>query len=246
MISSGQAPVPSHVCVIMDGNGRWAKKRLMPRSYGHRKGVEATRRCVEFFANAGVDHLTLFTFSSENWNRPDDEVSQLMDLFMQSLQRYSDELHEKGLRIRFIGDRARFAKKLQRQIELTEQKTADNPGMTLHIAANYGGHWDIVNAARELASRVLAGEINLEQIDAEQFAAGLSLADVPNPDLFIRTGGEQRISNFLLWQLAYTEFYFCDCLWPDFDYAEMQSALDEYRRRQRRYGKTSEQVEIAT
>jgi undecaprenyl diphosphate synthase len=246
MISSGQASVPSHVCVIMDGNGRWAKKRLMPRSYGHRKGVEATRRCVEFFANAGVDHLTLFTFSSENWNRPDDEVSQLMDLFMQSLQRYSDELHEKGLRIRFIGDRARFAKKLQRQIELTEQKTADNPGMTLHIAANYGGHWDIVNAARELASRVLAGEINLEQIDAEQFAAGLSLADVPNPDLFIRTGGEQRISNFLLWQLAYTEFYFCDCLWPDFDYAEMQSALDEYRRRQRRYGKTSEQVEIAT
>ena len=246
MISSGQAPVPSHVCVIMDGNGRWAKKRLMPRSYGHRKGVEATRRCVEFFANAGVDHLTLFTFSSENWNRPDDEVSQLMDLFMQSLQRYSDELHEKGLRIRFIGDRARFAKKLQRQIELTEQKTADNPGMTLHIAANYGGHWDIVNAARELASRVLAGEINLEQIDAEQYAAGLSLADVPNPDLFIRTGGEQRISNFLLWQLAYTEFYFCDCLWPDFDYAEMQSALDEYRRRQRRYGKTSEQVEIAT
>jgi undecaprenyl diphosphate synthase len=246
MISPGQASNPVHVCIIMDGNGRWAKKRLMPRSFGHRKGVEATRRCVEFFANAGVDHLTLFTFSSENWNRPDDEVNQLMELFMQSLWRYSDELHEKGLRIRFIGDRARFAKKLQQQIELAEQKTADNHGMTLHIAANYGGHWDIVNAARELAARVRDGEISPEQIDVDQFAAGLSLGEVPNPDLFIRTGGEQRISNFLLWQLAYTEFYFCDCLWPDFDEAEMQAALDEYRRRQRRYGKTGEQVEVAT
>jgi undecaprenyl diphosphate synthase len=245
MISSGQASNPSHVCIIMDGNGRWAKKRLMPRSYGHRKGVEATRRCVEFFANAGVDHLTLFTFSSENWKRPDDEVNQLMDLFMQSLRRYGEELHEKGLRIQFIGDRARFARKLQQQIELSEQKTADNAGMTLHIAANYGGQWDIVNAARELAARVRDGEISPEQIDVNQFSAVLSLAEVPNPDLFIRTGGEQRISNFLLWQLAYTEFYFCDCLWPDFDVAEMQAALDEYRRRQRRYGKTSEQVEVA-
>jgi len=246
MISSGQASNPGHVCIIMDGNGRWAKKRLMPRSYGHRKGVEVTRRCVEFFANAGVNHLTLFTFSSENWNRPDDEVNQLMELFMQSLRRYSDELHEKGLRIQFIGDRTRFAEKLQRQIELAEQKTADNPGMTLHIAANYGGHWDIVNAARKLAARVRDGEVSPDQIDVDQFAAELALGGVPNPDLFIRTGGEQRISNFLLWQLAYTELYFCDCLWPDFDEAQMQAALDEYRRRQRRYGKTSEQVEVAT
>ena len=246
MTSPGKAPNPSHVCIIMDGNGRWAKKRLMPRSFGHRKGVETTRRCVEFFANAGVDHLTLFTFSSENWNRPDEEVSQLMELFMQSLRRYSDELHEKGLRIRFIGDRTRFSSKLQRQIELTEQKTADNTRMTLHIAANYGGHWDIVNAARDLAARACDGEISLDQIDADQFAAGLSLGAVPNPDLFIRTGGEQRISNFLLWQLAYTEFYFCDCLWPDFDEVEMQRALDEFQRRQRRYGKTSDQVEVAT
>ena len=246
MTSAGQASNPNHICIVMDGNGRWAKKRLMPRSYGHRKGVETTRRCVEYFANAGAQHLTLFTFSSENWNRPDDEVSQLMELFMQSLRRYSDELHEKGLRIRFIGDRTRFAGKLQQQLELTEQKTADNTGMTLYIAANYGGHWDIVNSARKLAARVREGDISPDQIDVDQFAANLSLGEAPNPDLFIRTGGEQRISNFLLWQLAYTEFYFCDCLWPDFDEVEMQAALDEYRRRQRRYGKTSEQVEAAT
>jgi undecaprenyl diphosphate synthase len=226
----------------MDGNGRWAKKRMMPRSYGHHKGVEATRRCVEFFSEAGARHLTLFAFSSENWNRPDDEVSNLMKLFMQSLQRYTDELHQQGLRIRFIGNRAEFSEPLQRQIEQTELMTAANEGMSLNIAANYGGHWDIVNAARQLAARVRDGEISVEQIDAQLFAAALSTADLPNPDLFIRTGGEQRISNFLLWQLAYTEFYFCDCLWPDFDALEMQQAVDEYGRRQRRYGKTGDQL----
>ena len=216
----------------------------MPRSFGHRKGVEVTRRCVEFFATAGVDHLTLFAFSSENWNRPADEVSNLMTLFMQSLQRYTDELHDKGLRIRFIGKRSDFSRKLQRQIEQTEAKTSANPGMTLNIAANYGGQWDIVNAARRLAQRVRDGDIGVDEIDEQQFSTGLSLADAPDPDLFIRTGGEHRISNFLLWQLAYTEFYFCDCLWPDFDTGEMQQALDAYRQRQRRYGKTGEQVEV--
>jgi len=216
----------------------------MPRSFGHRKGVEVTRRCVEFFATAGVDHLTLFAFSSENWNRPADEVSNLMTLFMQSLQRYTDELHDKGLRIRFIGKRSDFSRKLQRQIEQTEAKTSANPGMTLNIAANYGGQWDIVNAARRLAQRVRDGDIGVDEIDEQQFCAGLSLDDAPSPDLFIRTGGEHRISNFLLWQLAYTEFYFCDCLWPDFDAGEMQQALDAYRQRQRRYGKTGEQVEV--
>lgn len=241
-----QATSPSHICIIMDGNGRWAKKRLMPRSFGHRKGVDTTRRCVEFFATAGVDNLTLFAFSSENWNRPEEEVSNLMELFMGSLKRYTDELHEQGLRIRFIGNRDQFAEKLRQQIEQTEVKTADNKGMTLNIAANYGGHWDIVNAARVLATRVEAGEVSAAQIDDEQFSRGLSLADSPHPDLFIRTGGEQRISNFLLWQLAYAEFYFCDCLWPDFDEAEMQLALDEYSRRQRRYGKTGEQVEVGS
>jgi undecaprenyl diphosphate synthase len=227
----------------MDGNGRWAKKRLMPRNFGHRQGVEATRRCVEFFARAGVSHLTLFAFSSENWKRPDDEVSNLMTLIMQSLLRFTDELHQQGMRIRFIGNRAEFSQQLQRQIEQTEIQTSGNEGMTLNIAANYGGHWDIVNAARLLAAQVQAGEIGVEQIDEQRFAASLSLADLPDPDLFIRTGGEQRISNFLLWQLAYTEFYFCDCLWPDFDANEMQQAIDEYRHRQRRYGKTGDQLE---
>ena len=241
-----QASSPSHVCIIMDGNGRWAKKRLMPRSFGHRKGVDTTRRCVEFFASAGADNLTLFAFSSENWNRPEEEVSNLMELFMGSLKRYTDELHEKGLRIRFIGNRDQFAEKLRQQIKQTEVKTSDNRGMTLNVAVNYGGHWDIVNAARVLAARVEAGEISAAQIDEEQFSRGLSLADIPHPDLFIRTGGEQRISNFLLWQLAYAEFYFCDCLWPDFDEDEMQLALDEYKRRQRRYGKTGEQVEVGS
>ncbi len=241
-----QASSPSHVCIIMDGNGRWAKKRLMPRSFGHRKGVDTTRRCVEFFASAGVDHVTLFAFSSENWNRPEEEVSNLMELFVGSLKRYTDELHEKGLRIRFIGNRDQFAEKLLQQIKQTELKTADNRGMTLNVAVNYGGHWDIVNAARVLAARVEAGEISAAQIDEEQFSRGLSLADIPHPDLFIRTGGEHRISNFLLWQLAYAEFYFCDCLWPDFDETEMQLALDEYSRRQRRYGKTAEQVEVGS
>ncbi|MCP4333712.1 MAG: di-trans,poly-cis-decaprenylcistransferase [Gammaproteobacteria bacterium] len=245
MTSHSQASNPSHVCIIMDGNGRWAKKKLMPRSFGHRKGVEVTRRCVEFFATAGVDHLTLFAFSSENWNRPEDEVSNLMTLFMQSLQRYTDELHDKGLRIRFIGKRSDFSIKLRQQIEQTEAKTGANPGMTLNIAANYGGQWDIVNATRRLAQQVHDGVIGVDEIDEQQFAAGLSLDDAPNPDLFIRTGGEHRISNFLLWQLAYTEFYFCDCLWPDFDAGEMQQALDAYRQRQRRYGKTGEQVEVS-
>ena len=229
----------------MDGNGRWAKKRMMPRNFGHRKGVEATRRCVEFFARQGIEYLTLFAFSSENWTRPEDEVSNLMKLIMQSLQRFTDELHEQGLRIRFIGSRAEFQQDLQRQIEQTETRTAANQGMTLNVAANYGGRWDIVNAARSLAARVRDGELDVDEIDEQQFASALSLSGVPDPDLFIRTGGEHRISNFLLWQLAYTELYNCDCLWPDFDAAEMQRALDEYHRRQRRFGKTGDQVEVS-
>jgi len=240
-----QTSIPAHVCVIMDGNGRWAKKRLMPRAVGHRKGVEATRRSVEFFAAAGVRHLTLFAFSSENWNRPEDEVSSLMELFMQSLQKYTDELHQKGIRIRFVGDRTSFTKDLQLQIENTETRTSNNDGMTLNIAANYGGHWDIVNAARVLAQQVDDGNLSPQQIDEQVFRSELSLGESPDPDLFIRTGGEHRLSNFLLWQLAYAEFYFCDRLWPDFSGKDMQDALDEYSRRQRRYGKTGEQVESA-
>ena len=246
MTSQLQAKVPSHVCIIMDGNGRWAKKRLMPRSFGHRKGVETTRRMVAFFAQAGIKHLTLFAFSSENWNRPEEEVNSLMELFMQSLQKYTDELHEQGIRIRFIGNRSVFSDSLQRQIEATETKTFNNSTMTLNIAANYGGHWDIVNAARVLARRVQAGELEAANIDELVFKRVLALGDSPDPDLFIRTGGEQRISNFLLWQLAYAEFYFSDRLWPDFADADVRAALDEYARRQRRYGKTGEQIEASS
>jgi undecaprenyl diphosphate synthase len=243
MTSQLQATLPGHVCIIMDGNGRWAKKRLMPRSFGHRKGVETTRRMVEYLAHEGIKHLTLFAFSSENWNRPDEEVNSLMQLFMQSLQKYTDEMHEQGIRIRFIGNRSGFSDSLQQQINATEAKTFNNSTMTLNIAANYGGHWDIVNAARVLAQQVQDSELEAADIDERMFKRVLALGDSPDPDLFIRTGGEQRLSNFLLWQLAYAEFYFSDRLWPDFADADVRAALDEYARRQRRYGKTGEQVE---
>lgn len=234
--------IPEHVCIIMDGNGRWAKKRLMPRTFGHKKGVETTRTAIEVFAKSGVKHLTLFAFSSENWNRPADEVSTLMELFLHSLEKNTPELNAKGIRIRFIGERAAFSEQLQRQIASTEVVTCDNQTMTLNVAANYGGQWDIVNAAKQLASKVEKGLLKVEEIDQKQLEAELSLADTPDPDLFIRTGGEHRISNFLIWQLAYTEFVFTDILWPDFSEQEMRSALDEYSSRQRRYGKTGDQV----
>lgn len=235
--------VPQHVCIIMDGNGRWAKKRLMPRTFGHRKGVEITRRSIEFFARAGVKYLTLFAFSSENWNRPQDEVSTLMELFIQSLKENTAELNDKNIRIRFIGDREAFPQALQDQIAESEALTADKHLMKLNIAANYGGQWDILNAVKTIASRVTKGELTVKQIDQQLVASALSLADTPDPDLFIRTGGEQRVSNFLLWQLAYTELYFTEVLWPDFSEKEMQKALTVYSRRQRRYGKTLEQME---
>jgi undecaprenyl diphosphate synthase len=237
-----EAPVPQHVCIIMDGNGRWAKKRLMPRTFGHRKGVEITRKSIQFFAAAGVRDLTLFAFSSENWNRPEDEVSTLMELFMHSLKDNSAELNGNNIRIRFIGDRAAFSQALQDQIAESEALTADNQLMNLNIAANYGGQWDILNAVKSIANRVACDELTLEQIDQPLLESALSLAKTPDPDLFIRTGGEQRISNFLLWQLAYAELYFTDVLWPDFSEQEMQKALDIYSQRQRRYGKTGEQM----
>lgn len=239
---NASTPVPAHVCIVMDGNGRWAKKRLMPRSFGHRKGVEITRRAIEYFARVGVGHLTLFAFSSENWNRPEDEVSTLMELFLHSLKENMGELNEKEIRIRFIGDRAAFNPELQAQIAEAEKLTAANRLMTLNVAANYGGQWDIMNAVKTLATRLVNQELGLEQIDQGQFESALSLAGTPNPDLFIRTGGEQRMSNFLIWQLAYAEFYFSDVLWPDFNEAEMQLALDDFARRQRRYGKTADQL----
>ena len=222
----------------MDGNGRWAQQRHMPRTFGHKKGVETTREAISFFARAGVEQLTLFAFSSENWNRPQEEVSTLMSLFVSSLKKNTDELHANGIRIRFIGDRQAFADKLVRQIEASEDKTRGNHAMTLNIAANYGGQWDIVQAVRKL----VASGAEADDIDADSLAAQLSLADAPDPDLFIRTGGEQRISNFLLWQLAYSELFFTDVLWPDFSAVQMQAALDHFAGRQRRFGKTGAQV----
>lgn len=240
--TSPRADVPQHVAIIMDGNGRWAKKRLMPRTYGHKKGVEATRRSIEFFARQGVSQLTLFAFSSENWKRPEEEVSSLMTLFVTSLQKNSKELHENGIRIRFVGDREAFSEELKQQIEQAESLTISNQRLCLNVAANYGGQWDIVQSVRQLISTAAQGKMNPSEITTEAIKQNLSLAGSPDPDLFIRTGGERRISNFLLWQLAYCELYFCDTLWPDFSEVDMQAALDDYASRQRRFGKTSEQI----
>jgi undecaprenyl diphosphate synthase len=235
--------LPRHIAVVMDGNGRWARKRFLPRTAGHKAGVKATRRLVELCAIKGIAALTVFAFSSENWNRPHQEVSSLMSLFLTTLNSELNKLHEQGIRIRFIGDRSRFAENLQQSITAAEQKTAANTRLTLNIAANYGGRWDIVNAARNLSNKLVNGDIAADQINEEAFSRELCLDDLPEPDLFIRTGGEQRISNFLLWQIAYTELFFTDTLWPEFNDIAFEEALDWYATRQRRFGKTGEQVE---
>lgn len=237
--------IPQHVAIIMDGNGRWAQKRMMPRSYGHKKGVEATKRAISFYARAGIKQLTLFAFSSENWNRPKDEVTSLMSLFINSLKKNTEELHTNGIRIRFIGDRSAFNSKLVDQIEESEAKTLKNKAMTLNVAANYGGQWDILQAVQKLAVKIEKGNLKPSQITTEILAAELSLADSDDPDLFIRTGGEQRVSNFLLWQIAYAEMFFTDALWPDFSTDIMQQSLDTFASRQRRFGKTGDQVNHA-
>ena len=235
--------VPQHVAIIMDGNGRWAKSRSQPRHTGHRAGVKSVRETVESAAKRGVKYLTLFAFSSENWQRPQQEVSRLMNLFLEALQREADELHRNNVRLRFVGARAQLRPKLVRKIDAAEQQTKENSGLTLIVAVAYGGRWDIVNAARQLASKVAAEKMTIEDIGDAVFAQELALSGVPDPDLLIRTGGEQRISNFLLWNLAYSELYFCDCLWPDFREQEFDEAMNFYGMRQRRYGHTSEQVE---
>ncbi|HFD91818.1 MAG TPA: isoprenyl transferase [Gammaproteobacteria bacterium] len=234
---------PRHVAIIMDGNGRWAKKRYMPRFAGHKAGVEAVRSIVRYCANKGIEVLTLFAFSSENWRRPEEEVSLLMDLLLTSLQRQVRKLHDNNVRLRFIGDHHAFSPKLSEKIEEAEQLTRDNTGLVLVVAINYGGRWDITQAAREVARRVAQGEIDYEQIDEALMHSCMSLNDLPEPDLFIRTGGEQRVSNFLLWQLAYTELYFTDTLWPDFKEEAFELALESFARRQRRFGHTGEQME---
>jgi len=241
----GSDRIPRHVAVIMDGNGRWAEGRSKPRYAGHRAGIGPVRQTVEHAARRGVSALTLFAFSSENWGRPHDEVSRLMGLFHEALQREIDELHANRVRLRFIGDRSMLRRGLCERIAGAEERTSANDGLTLNIAVAYGGRWDITNAARLLAERVERGELKAADIDETTFAAGLSLADAPDVDLLIRTGGERRISNFLLWNLAYAELYFTDCLWPDFGTMDFDAALEFFATRERRYGHTSKQLGAA-
>ncbi|MFO8152398.1 polyprenyl diphosphate synthase [Thioalkalivibrio sp.] len=227
--------IPAHVAVIMDGNGRWAEARGLPRSAGHRAGLKATRRAVEFFANRGVRALTLFAFSSENWQRPQAEVEALLELFVTAIEEELPELREKGIRLRFIGAREQFPRDLRSRMGEAEAQTAANDTMTLVVALGYGGRWDILQAALRWARQSSGPDP-----DPEAFEAFLSTAGLPELDLLIRTGGEQRISNFLLWQAAYAELCFLDALWPETGEAELQEALDTYARRQRRFGRTSE------
>lgn len=233
---------PRHIAIIMDGNGRWAQKRLMPRIMGHHAGVKAVRKIVEFCAKENIEVLSLFAFSSENWRRPKDEVSLLMELFMSTLQAEVDKLDRNNIRLKIIGDKTAFNDKLQDKIRSAEAQTASNTGLTLLIAANYGGRWDIANAMRQIVAGIKAGTINEQEISEDLVERYLQTAGLPEPDLFIRTGGEERVSNFLLWQLAYTEFYFTDALWPDFDHNALQQAIGSFKRRQRRFGHTGEQV----
>ena len=235
-------PIPRHIAVIMDGNGRWAKQRFLPRIAGHRRGVEIVRSTVRSCAEMGVEFLTLFAFSSENWRRPPDEVSLLMQLFVIALEQEVAKLHENGIRFRAIGNLSRFEPRLTRLIADAEQLTRDNGRLTLTVAANYGGRWDLVQAV----TRMLKHRPELAGGFAEaDLLPHLSMAYAPEPDLFIRTGGEQRISNFLLWQLAYTEMYFTATLWPDFDEAALVLAINSYQQRERRFGRTSEQLRDA-
>lgn len=239
---SPPARKPRHLAVIMDGNGRWAERRGRPRTLGHRAGVRAVQTCLEFCLKEGIGALTLFAFSSENWNRPAEEVGALMKLFLRMLDHEVDELHRRGVRIVFIGDRAAFAPPIRERMARAEALTIGNRVLTLNIAAGYGGRWDIAQAARALAVDVAAGRLAPEQVDEAALATRLSLADQPAPDLFIRTGGDLRISNFLLWQLAYTELWFTETLWPDLDETTLRQALDDFASRERRFGLTSAQL----
>ncbi len=236
------AGTPRHVAIIMDGNGRWAEQRRRPRLIGHRAGARAVRDTIEFCIEQGVEALTLFAFSSENWGRPQEEVSGLMRLFLSVLDREVDELARRDVRIRFIGEAQAFSPDIQKRMQATEALTAANTGLTLVIAANYGGRQDIAAAARQLATDARDGRIDPATIDEAIFAAHMALADLPAVDLCIRTGGDLRISNFLLWQLAYAELWFTPTLWPDMDAATLQAAFDDFSRRQRRFGLTGAQA----
>ncbi len=239
------AALPRHLAIIMDGNGRWARLRHRPRTLGHRVGARAVNLCIDYCLARGIGALTLFAFSSENWRRPQEEVSALMQLFLRALDREIAELQRRGVRVRFIGGREAFAPELRARMDQAERATAGNGRLALNVAANYGGRWDIAQAAARLARRAMQGGLDPDAIDESLFASELSLAGQPEPDLFIRTGGERRISNFLLWQLAYTELYFTDLLWPDLSVEALDAALSDFAGRQRRFGQTAEQIEAS-
>nr|WP_162311091.1 polyprenyl diphosphate synthase [Pseudoxanthomonas broegbernensis] len=242
MPAPARPAVPQHLAIVMDGNGRWAQQRRRPRVVGHRAGARAVNLTIDFCLQRGIGALTLFAFSSENWGRPEEEVGALMKLFLNALEREVDELHRRGVRVRFIGERERFVDPIRARMATAEAQTAGNGRLHLNIAASYGGRQDIAAAARALAREAAAGRLDPERIDQAAVAAHVALADLPPPDLFIRTGGDCRISNFLLWQLAYTELWFTETLWPDVDAGLLQRALDDYAGRERRFGLTSAQI----
>lgn len=235
--------IPKHVAIIMDGNGRWAQKKGLPRIAGHKAGVETVRSVIQTCVEKGIEVVTLFAFSSENWRRPKKEVSLLMSLFLVALQREVKKLHKNDVQLKIVGDISAFDNKIQAQIKKSEELTKNNKILVLNIAANYGGQWDITQAVKSLAGKVESGELKAEDITSDLISRNLTMCDLPEPDLFIRTGGEQRISNFLIWQLAYSELYFTDTLWPDFDRQAFEVALDSFAGRQRRFGHTGEQIE---
>ena len=234
--------IPGHIAIVMDGNGRWAKKRNRPRSMGHQAGLKALKKTIHNCVRLGIQTLTIFAFSSENWSRPESEVSRLMELFLRALDKEVDELHRNGVCVRFIGDLTAFKPVIQAKMSAAQTLTSDNKSLTANVAVNYGGRWDITRAAIRMAKAVTAGSLSLNEVDEPGFAKFLALADSPDPDLFIRTGGEMRISNFLLWQSAYTEFYFTPVLWPDFDERSLDQAIAAFQSRERRFGQTSDQV----
>jgi undecaprenyl diphosphate synthase len=234
---AGASGIPRHVAIVMDGNGRWAQGRGQPRHKGHQAGARSVRRVIESAAEHGVEVLSLFAFSSENWDRPSGEITSLMELFRRALKQSVSELHQHGVRVRFLGERERFPADLRRRMADAEALTAGNDRLKLNIAAGFGGRWDLVQASRQLAAAAAAGELAPHDITEDLLSSRLSLGDQPAPDLFIRTGGEYRISNFFLWDLAYTEIYFTDCLWPDFDAGQFRLALEFFAGRERRFGK---------
>jgi len=240
---SNTTNIPKHVAIIMDGNGRWAQKRGSARIVGHKAGVETVRSVIQTSVEKGIEVVTLFAFSSENWRRPEKEVTLLMSLFLMALQREVKKLHKNDVQLRIVGDVSAFDKKIREQIKKSEELTKDNKTLILNIAANYGGQWDITQAVKLLAEKVEAGELKASDISSDLISQHLSMSDLPEPDLFIRTGGEKRISNFLIWQLAYSELYFTDTLWPDFDRKAFEAALHSFAGRQRRFGHTGEQIE---